>query len=84
MLGTNIVRLASPSDLFVNLKPVIYQPKHKNQKKLRLCPLVFNGFIKPVVFQQLIEHLISMAKRRKLKSGLYFLYDCIYKTQFLF
>ena len=57
MLGANIVRLASPSDLLVNLKQVISQPKHKNKMNPRLCPLalVFNGAIKPGIFQQLIE-----------------------------
>ena len=49
-----------------------------------LCQLVFNGFIKPAIFQQMIERLVSMEKSRKLKSGLYCLYDCIYKTQVLF
>ena len=55
MLGANIVGLASPSDLLVNLKQVISQPKHKNKMNPRLCPLVFNGAIKPGIFQQLIE-----------------------------
>ena len=38
-----------------------------------LRQLVFNGFIKPAIFQQMIERLVSMAKSRKLKSGLYIL-----------
>ena len=50
----------------------------------RLYLLVFNGFIKPAMFQQLIEYLVSMAKRRKLKSWLFCFYDCFYKSQVLF
>ena len=50
----------------------------------RLYLLVFNGFIKPAMFQQLIEYLVSMAKRRKLKSWLFCLYNCFYKSQVLF
>ena len=36
----------------------------------RICLLVFNDFIKPAIFQQIMECLVSMAKRKKLKSGL--------------
>ena len=71
MLGANIVWIAWGSYLLVNLKPVIYQPKDKKQMSPRLCPLILNGFIKPSTFQQLIECLVSMAKERKLKFGLY-------------
>ena len=71
MLGANIVWIAWGSYLLVNLKPVIYQPKDKKQMNPRLCPLILNGFIKPSTFQQLIECLVSMAKERKLKYGLY-------------
>ena len=71
MLGANIVWIAWGSYLLVNLKPVIYQPKDKKQMNPRLCPLILNGFIKPLTFQQLIECLVSMAKERKLKFGLY-------------
>ena len=73
MPGVNILWLSWPSDLLVNLKPVMYQPKHKKQMNPTLCQLDFNGFIKPALFQQMIERLVSMAKSRKLKSILYIL-----------
>ena len=42
----------------------------------RLCPIVFNGFIKPEILEQLIEYVDSMAKK-KLKAGLYHLFNFI-------
>ena len=51
---------------------------------LNACNLIQFSITKPAIFQKLIEYLVSMAKRRKLKSGLYCLYDGIYKTQVLF
>ena len=77
MLGANIVWLAWAIDLLVNSKQVIYQPKHKRQRNPRLCSLILNGFIKPARFWPLIEFVVSLVKRKKLKSGFYFLYDCI-------
>ena len=48
----------------------------------RLPLIVFNGFIKPDVLEQLIEYGVSMVERKKLKAGLYHFYDFIlYKTQ---
>ena len=81
ILGANIVRVASPSDLFVNLKPVIYQPIDKKNEPMIMF-ISFQWFHK--MFQQLIECLVSMAKRRKLKSWLFCLYDCFYESQVLF
>ena len=77
MLGANIVWLAWAIDLLVNSKQVIYQPKHKIQRNPRLCPSILNGFIKPARFWPLVECVVSLVKRRKLKSGFYCLYDCI-------
>ena len=84
MLGITIVWLAWDSDLLVNWKPVMYLTKYQKKIKPRISSLVFNDFIKPRIFQELIECTVSMTKKRKIKSGVYCLYDCIYKTQFLF
>ena len=62
MLEANLVWLAWPSDLLVNIKPGICQPEHKKQMNPGLCSLVFNVFIKPAIFQQLIECLVSQEK----------------------
>ena len=62
----------------------MYQVKYQKKIKPRISSLVFNDFIKPRIFQELIECTVSMTKKRKIKSGVYCLYDFIYKTQFLF
>ena len=43
----------------------------------RLPPIVFNGFIKPDILEQLIEYVVSIVKRKNLKAGLYHFYDFI-------
>ena len=65
-------------------KSVIYQPQDKKAMNPRLCPSILNGFIKPRIFREMLGCVVSMAERRKLKSGLYCLYNCIYKTKVLF
>ena len=65
-------------------KSVIYQPKDTKAMNSRLCPSILNGFIKPRMFWEILECVVSMTERRKLKSGLYCLYNCIYKTKVLF
>ena len=49
-LWANIAWHPLVSHLLVNLKPAIYQPKHKKQMNTWLCSLVFNGFIKSALF----------------------------------
>ena len=48
----------------------------------RLPPIVFNGFIKPDILEQLIKYVVSIVKRKNLKAVLYHFYDfIIQKTQ---
>ena len=54
---------SGPCDLPASLKPGIYQPELEKEMNPRLCSLVFNGFIKPAIFEQLIECLVSKGKK---------------------
>ena len=62
----------------INLEPAICTHKNKKeQMNSRLPPIVFNGFIKPDILEQLIEYVVSIVKRKNLKAGLYHFYDFI-------
>ena len=54
---------SGPCDLPASLKPGIYQPELEKEINPRLWSLVFNGFIKPAIFEQLIECLVSKGKK---------------------